>query len=232
MSAATVRRIWKKEYVQTAVMIVIIVAIVMGLWFGSQALLGTSYPALAVASGSMCKTQHLYCDGWSHPFDRTLHIGDLIIVKGLDPKEVHTGPDPEGDIIIFHKPKTSSSDPDDLIVHRAIENVTSNGLVYFKTRGDGNFGADGWHDYRGENYTDSAGRISENLLVGRVVMRIPWVGHLALAMRNFFGVYVIIALVILLIVVEFAIPALRKKPIVTDEDAHPVTNGTSTSEPV
>jgi signal peptidase I len=213
MTAAALKQVWKKEYVQTIVMIVIIVVVVLGLWFGSQAVLGTQYPALAVASGSMCKVQRLYCDGWSHPFERTLHTGDLIIVKGMDPKEVHTGPEPEGDIIVFHKPKRSDSEPDDLIVHRAIENVTYKGLTYFRTKGDGNPTQDSWGDYRGENYTDSAGRISEKLLVGKVIMRIPWVGHLALMMRNFFGVYVIIALVILLIIVEFALPALKKKPI-------------------
>ncbi|MCJ7469357.1 hypothetical protein MUO74_02520, partial [Candidatus Bathyarchaeota archaeon] len=80
----------------------------------------------------------------------------------------------------------------------------------------GNYGADNWgNDYRGENYTLN-GMISEKMVVGKVIMRIPWLGHLALFMRNSIGVYVIIVVVIILIIVEFAVPAFKKKPINTE----------------
>lgn len=212
MSTAKLKELWKKDYFQTAIMIGIIVIAVLVLWFGSQTFLGTSNPALAVASGSMCKVHP--CDGWSHPFERTLHIGDLIIVQGVNPKAVRTGPDPEGDIIIFHRPISNPGDADELIVHRAIENATApNGLVYFRTKGDGNSGPDRWQgDYRGGNYTwDDKGMISEKLLVGKVIMRIPWVGNIALFMREGSAVYLVLALIIILVIVEFAIPALRSK---------------------
>ena len=216
MAESKFKKAWKREYVQTAVMIIIIVAVVFGIWFGSQLVLGTSYPALAVASGSMCKPYYMTCDGWSHPFERTLHTGDLIIVQGLDPKSVWTGWDPEGDIIIFNKPSPREGYPDELIVHRAIENLTrDNGLTYFRTRGDGSgsHSGDYWQaDYRGEDYTYN-GMISEKLLVGRVAMRIPWLGHVALFMRNSSGIYIVLALLILLIVIEFVLPLLtHKKP--------------------
>jgi signal peptidase I len=217
MASAKLKRAWKKEYVQTTIMIVVVLGIVVGLWFGSQIVLGTQYPALAVASGSMCMEQHMNCDGWSHPFERTLHIGDLIIVKGTSPAEIVAGPDPleangttEGDIIVFHKPKTSGLSVDDLIVHRVIAEKTENGLIYFRTKGDGNPGQDDWVDYRGENYT-SGGMISQNLLVGKVIMRVPWVGHLALFMRNTTGIYIVIGLILLLVVVELILPSLRGK---------------------
>lgn len=217
MSTSKLKELWKRDYFQTAVMIVIILVAVLILWFGSQTLLGTPNPALAVASGSMCKVQHMSCDGWSHPFERTLHTGDLIIVQGINPKDVKTAADPEGDIIIFHKPLGNFGSDDELIVHRAIENATHNGLVYFRTKGDGNYGPDNWGDpstgsgdYRGENYTWN-NMISEKLLVGKVVLRIPWLGHLALFMRDSSAIYLVMALIVILIIVEFVIPAIRSQ---------------------
>jgi len=222
MTVEGLKNLWKKEFAQTAIMIVIILVVVFGLWFGSQLVLGTPYPALAVASGSMCKVQYMYCDGWSHPFERTLHVGDLIIVKAVDPRELKTAPDPDGGIIVFHKPRSIEALPDELIVHRAIANKTMNGLVYFRTKGDGSAGSgDYWGpDYRGENYSSQDGMISEKLLVGKVILRIPWIGHLALLMRNSFGMYIIIALIILIVIVEFVVPELRgKKPETKPEPA-------------
>ncbi len=213
MTAATMKRLWKNDYFQTVVVVITIIAVVFGSWLGSQLVLGTSYPALAVASGSMCKVEYMGCDGWSHPFERTLHTGDLIIVQGVNAHEVKTGFDPEGDIIVFHRPRASESAVDELIVHRTISNTTrENGLVYFKTRGDGSSGSGGdyWsNDFRGENYSWS-GMISEKLLVGKVVLRIPWIGHLALLMHNSSGVYLILIVLVLLVIVEFAIPLFRK----------------------
>jgi signal peptidase I len=202
-----VERLWKNEYFKAAVMIVVVIGIVFGLWFGSQIVLGTPYPALAVASGSMCEMQPDFgngCDGWSHPFGRTLHTGDLIIVEAVDPKTINTGTQPAGDIIVFHRPNS-----DELIVHRATAKMTMNGLVYFRTKGDwsgSNGTPDSWpDDYRGANYS-SGGWISEKLVVGKVIMRIPWIGHLALFMRDSSAIYIIVAVIIVLIIVEFALP--------------------------
>jgi len=214
MVSDTTKRLWKKDYVQTAVMIIVILVVVFGLWFGSQTVLGTQYPALAVASGSMCKVQFMSCDGWSHPFERTLHTGDLIIIQGVNPNEVESGQDPEGDIIVFHKPNASPDFPDELIVHRAIEKVTGdNGLVYFKTKGDGSSNSYGdiWNqDWRGTNYS-SNGMVSEKLLVGKVVMRIPWIGHLALFMRESSAIYIVVILILILVAIEFAVPMIRNR---------------------
>jgi signal peptidase I len=63
-------KLWKNEYFQTAITVVLILIIVFGLYFGAQAALGTEYPVLAVSSESMFPT---------------LNIGDLIIVKKIDP---------------------------------------------------------------------------------------------------------------------------------------------------
>ena len=202
-----IRKIWENEYIKTAIMIILIITIVFGFWYGSQLLLGTQFPALAVASGSMCKPYGMNCDGRSHPFSQTLHIGDLIVIQGIAPKEIKAGPYPDGDIIVFQQAKPSASSLDELIVHRAIYSETNpnNGLIYFKTQGDANSGPDHHNDYRGENYSWN-GMISENLLVGKVVLRIPWIGHIALFLHNSSGIFIIVILIVILVIVEFIVP--------------------------
>ncbi len=194
MAVTTLKQYWKNEYFQTAVMIIIIIVTVLGFWYGSQVILKSEYPALAVASGSMCITQHMECDGWSHAFDHTLHIGDLIIVQGIAPEDIRAEPYPDGDIIVFHQTLSG----DDLIVHRAITKTEMGGKIFFTTKGDGNSGP------------DSALVAGENV-VGKVVARIPWLGHLALFMRTFSGVFVIVIIVAILIALEFFVPMLTKK---------------------
>ena len=188
-------------------MIFLIVGVVFGFWYGSRLILNTDYPMLAVASGSMCMLPGPYCDGWSHPFERTLHVGDLIVVQGVRPEDIYAAPYNEsgrsGDIIVFHQLYG-----DDLIVHRAIEKTTlPNGTVLsFVTKGDGNAGPDQ--------------PIPASHLIGRVVLRIPWIGHLALYMRNSTGILIIVALIIVLIVIEFVLPAITGKKPESDQDEH------------
>lgn len=207
------KRLWKNEYFQTAIMIVLILAIVLGFWYGSRIVLNTDYPALAVASGSMCKVQHMFCDGWSHPFGRTLHVGDLIIVQGVPPEDIKAAPEPDGDIIVFRVPGSIRPDGD-LIVHRAVEKIDKGGSISFRTKGDGNDDRDSWE-------------IPADHVVGKVVLRIPWVGHLALYMRNSSGILIVVALIIIIIVVEVAFSFLRGKKTQTGEkmvvERHPET---------
>ena len=220
LAVETFRKMWRNEYVQTGIMIAVIIGIVFGFWYGSQLVLNTQYPALAVASGSMCTVKSMRCDGWDHPFSPTLHKGDLIIIQGVDPDSIQDTY-PNSDIIVFHEPKSSSADVDSLIVHRVIAKEKRNGLTYFRTKGDGNGRkwpemledpereGDMWQDYRGENYTWD-NMISEKLLVGKVIMRVPWIGRIALYMRNSSGMYLIIILIIILVIVEFIFPMFSR----------------------
>lgn len=221
--ATTIRNLWKNEYFKTIVMIIFLVIIVFGFWYASQLILNSQYPALAVASGSMCTVQRMGCDGWSHPFEPALHVGDLIIVQGINPKEIKAEMY-YGDIIVFHKPKWTENVDDELIVHRAIESEINpnNGLIYFETKGDANTSPDNFdYDYRGENYTWH-NKISEKLVVGKVVLRIPWVGHIALLMHNsVLGMFIIILLIIILVIVEIVIPVFsgEKQKVEENKDA-------------
>jgi signal peptidase I len=204
---ATLKKLWKNEYFQTVVVIGLIALAVFGFWFGSQVVLNTSYPALAVVSGSMCVLCDGACDGWSHPFERTLHIGDLIIVQGVDPRELNADYS-DSDIIVFQDP----TDPTELIVHRIIAKQEINGTLYFKTKGDGNGNA--WPstpEHGMDNWSGYPNGVPQSLVVGKIIMRIPWLGHLVLFMRNSFGIPLVIGIILLLVIVEFIIPLFRQK---------------------
>lgn len=183
-------------------MILLIFMVVFGFWFGLRLALNTDYPMLAVASGSMCTEQPNRCDGWSHPFAPTLHTGDLIIVQGVNASDIHPGPYPDGDILIFHL----SSQSDELIVHRAIEKTTADGEISFVTQGDANPGPGPGSPTPAKN------------VVGKVVLRIPWIGHLALLMRDNSGVYLVIALIIIIIAVELVLSISEDKETETKKD--------------
>ena len=206
MATSNLKRLWKNEYFQTTIMILVIVGIVFGFWYGTRLVLNTDYPMLAVASGSMSIGYGQADDGWSHPFERTLHVGDLIVVEGVKPEDIYAAPfnasGRSGDIIVFH-----SLYADELIVHRAIEKTVVNGtVVSFVTKGDANPGPDQ--------------SIPASSMVGKVILRVPWIGHLALYMRNSTGILLIVMLIIILIVVEFILPIMTGKKTDNNPDEH------------
>ncbi len=150
----TVRNVWKNEYFKTAVAIVLVVAVVFGLFFGLRSALNTPDPALTVVSGSMSipydAADYNFWLTVATPFDRTLSVGDIIIIQGVSLEDLKTNY-PHSDIIVFHDPEPGSYNT--LIVHRIISTRTVNGTLYFVTKGDGNgnpwpqtptTGFDGW----------------------------------------------------------------------------------------
>jgi signal peptidase I len=199
--------LWKRDYFKTALAIALIVIIIAGFFFGMQMVLGTSAPIRVVESGSMCVTHpNGGCDGWSHPFDPTLHIGDIIIIQKVNPADLNTNY-PNSDIIVYNNPNGVTP-----IVHRIVEKQEINGTLYFKTKGDGN-GFITWPTV--PNYYDNlpdANGVPQNLVEGKVILRIPYFGWITLFMRgNSWVLPVIIALIILLVVIEFILPVVKEK---------------------
>lgn len=99
-----------------------------------------------------------------------------------------------------------------------------NGTLYFRTKGDGNSYIK-WPDTPSPSEydpweTNGVPGIREDLVVGKVVMRIPWLGHIALFMRNSVGLLIVIALVIILVIVEFIVPLLREKSHLNNRKKH------------
>jgi signal peptidase I len=209
--AAKLKKLWKNEYVQTAAIIGIIVLIFFSIWFSATLALNTPNPVVVVPTGSMCIPYDGACDGWSHPFARTLHVGDLLILQGVNPKDLNTNY-PYSDIIVFHQ----ATNPDDLIVHRIAAVDEINGTLYFHTKGDGNSVVK-WPETPPSDYYDGlpieppAG-VAQDKVVGRVIFRIPWIGNVVLFMRTTEGKIFVVVLVALLIIIEFVLPGLRKIP--------------------
>ena len=210
---AAAKSVWKNEYFKTVVAVVLIVAVVLGLFFGLRWALNTPYPALTVVSGSMSipydASDYNFWLTLGTPFDRTLSVGDIIIIQGVNPKDLNTNY-PNSDIIVFHDP----DNPSDLIVHRIVSAETVNGTIYFITKGDGNgnpwpqtprTGLDPWD-------SNSPPGVPANMVVGKVVMRIPWFGWLTIFVRDDpLGLPVIIAIIMVIAILEFVVPVFREK---------------------
>jgi hypothetical protein len=213
--AATLKKLWKNEYFQTAVVIGLIALAVLGFWYTVEIVLNTPNPALVVVSGSMCIAQDAQSNEWTHPFARTLQIGDLIIIQGVNPADLNANY-PNSDIIVYHDPRYPINS-NQLIVHRIVAKNEINGTLYFQTKGDGN-GPDSekWPNPVDPAYYDSwnlPNGVPQGSIVGKVVMRIPWLGNLVLFMKwvveQPFGLPVIIALIMLLVIAEYIAPLLR-----------------------
>ncbi len=218
--AAIAKKLCRNEHFQTIVVILLIVTVVFGFWYGSQAVLNTSIPpALAVVSGSMDTISNDETSGWTHPFSRTLQVGDLIIIKGVKPYELNTDY-PNSDIIVFHRP----DNPRELIVHRIVSSTTIDGKLYFFTKGDGNRpviwpeSQEGMYDkWVNNNASIPIGAVSQDFVEGKVIMRIPIIGYLPMLVQSIISnnaavVLPIMVLIILIIVlVEFVYPTLKQR---------------------
>ncbi len=209
MLTAGIKKILKNSTFQTAVVLLIVAIIVVGFYLAER----QGY-IVVVPSGSMCIPKNGACDGWTHPFDRTLHVGDILFVLPVNPKDLNDNY-PDSDIIVFQNPV----DPSELIVHRIINETQVSGQYYFSTKGDGNgnkwpetpkMALDSWD-------SSSPPGVSQNLVVGKVVMRIPWIGHLTLFMQSGDSgaagnivIPIIVVLIILIVVVEIVWPLINK----------------------
>jgi signal peptidase len=177
--------ILKRDYVQTIIMIAIVIGAVLVFWFGIGFVFKTEHPILAVASGSM---------------EPVLYKGDLILIEGIENiSEIQVGTkDSEnpGDIIVFDEPGSST----ELIIHRAVTRIDNgDGTYSFKTWGDNNPSQDWWE-------------VDESAIVGKYLgIKIPWVGEFVLFIQPFevkLAFFVLLAGILLLVEVG---PTLKKK---------------------
>ena len=209
-----ISKIMQNEYVKSGIVIAVIVIVVLGLFLSLRFVLNTDVPVRVVESGSMCVPYGYLCDGWSHPFDQTLHVGDIIIIQGVNPEDLNADY-PNSDVIVYLNPTDLSATP---IVHRIVAKNEVNGSLYFQTKGDGN-PHEKWpaavppSDYDSQTLWPGGPDegVPADLVLGRVVMRIPWFGHITLFLqKNPYGLPVIIGLIMLLLIVEFILPVIRK----------------------
>jgi len=181
MKRAKLAAMLKKEYVQTAILVVILVVSVVAFWFGLRFAFRTEHPLLAVASGSMRPT---------------LEVGDLILIQGgYNVCEIYAAPYPEGDIIVFYRP----GDPKrELIVHRAVRKIIgADGSCILKTQGD----AVGHEDYW--DVKEIVGKYTG--------AKAPLLGHIALFFEPLHVKVAFIMLWIILLIILEVFPLSRKR---------------------
>jgi signal peptidase len=162
----TIRVLRKNPTARVVLLIVILFAATYGGVEVLRLALHSDSPLMVVSSGSMIPT---------------LNVGDIIIVRGVDPQTVTVGT-----IIIFHSPY----EWDMPIVHRIIAVQNDGAQLFFETKGDNNQVQDGW-------------RVPAANLIGVYVMKIPYLGLISLELRGPLGVTLIILLVALIIAVEY-----------------------------
>lgn len=168
----------RNELAKTAAVLALVVLAEYAVFFGLRVAFRTEYlPFHPVSSGSMVPT---------------LNVGDLIVVRGVEPQLVNVG-----DIIVFHSPR----DHDMLIVHRVVGINNQAGRLYFETKGDNNPAKDSWSPYPG---------VPETHLVGVVIGKVAYLGYMILALKEPLGMAAIILLTVLVVVYEFIVPAVKK----------------------
>jgi signal peptidase len=166
MTSGTVRLFRKNPTARVILLIILLFAATYGSVEVLRLALHTESPLMVVSSGSMIPT---------------LNVGDIIIVRGIDPQAVTVGM-----IIIFHSPY----EYDMPIVHRVVAVDNQGSTVSFETKGDNNPGPDGW-------------RVPAQNLMGVFVAKIPYVGLLSLELRGPLGITLIILLIALIITIEY-----------------------------
>jgi signal peptidase I len=126
---------------------------------------------LGVATVSSSSSNYTYYQISGNSMEPTLEEGDFVAVQiNVVAAQLSAGAYPRGDIIVFHRPKTDAADPNVRVAHRVVAIVEgSNGLLYFRTKGDSHLTDDSWpSDYRGEDYSWN-GMVSERLLLGKII---------------------------------------------------------------
>ncbi len=109
---------WKREIIEDAIIIGLVLVIVWGTGIGLQSYLQTPSPLLAVESASM---------------EPTLYRGDLVIVRAVDPTTLQVG-----DIVIYNASSLLGNIRAVPIVHRIVNIYYESGELRFTTKGDNN----------------------------------------------------------------------------------------------
>jgi signal peptidase I len=107
-----------------------------------------------------------------------LGVGDFIFIEAIeDFDQLSIGGPPIGDILVFLRP----GNHEEYIVHRAIDGLESADGWIFQTKGDNNAFPDGF-------------QVTEDIVVGRVINRLPVVGYFSLFIKTMKGFGMVLVL--------------------------------------
>lgn len=145
MKTESKKRISKRDVIEYVALIALAIIISRGIYYAAGLILNVSTPFLVVASGSM---------------QPTLNIGDVIIIKRVNPEELKVG-----DIIVFNPPQPYYNGVP--WVHRIVSIQKVGNEIYFKTKGDAN------------TYPDPF-TLTKNNIIGVMIGKIPYIGLISL----------------------------------------------------
>lgn len=144
---------------------------------------GTGYPVVAVVSGSMTHNQMEFDQWWeqkgvwyeendltkeqfiSFRFHNGFNEGDIMVLFGAKPKNIKIG-----HIIVYESRHNSPP-----IIHRVVSEEKKGEIIFFKTKGDNNLIAD-------------RELIHQEKLIGKAVLRIPYLGWVKIAFTNLINI--------------------------------------------
>lgn len=204
----------KNEYFQTAFFVALVLLIVSGFLIAEILGMIRVVPTASMSIGNSGSGYE-----WTHPFDRTIQVGDIVIIHPVNPADLNANY-PNSDIIVYNT--YSRGD----IVHRIVAKEEINGTWYFYTKGDAN----GWNKWPAtpnpaEYDFWSPSPIPQDMVVGKVVLRIPWIGNIAIFMQSILGgnnstiaIPIVVILIILLIIIEFIVPLYKHKKIAIQQN--------------
>jgi signal peptidase len=205
--AIKIIKLLKTSNFQTAISIALVVLIILGLYLAESKGYVAEVPSQSMSIGGYVDT------AWMHPFDRTLQIGDILIIQPIDPKNLNANY-PNSDIIVYQNPLDPKPD---LIVHRIAAKEEINGTLYFFTKGDGN-PINKWPNSISPSEYDPWSPVPQNLVVGKVILRVPWIGFVSMFMQKILGgnsryiiIPIIVIIVLLIVIFEFVLPLFKRK---------------------
>ena len=105
----------------------------------------------------------------------TYFQGDLFVIQRHNPQDIHLG-----DVIVY------TSKDDSRIIHRVVDIVIQQGTYYFRVKGD-----DPVTNFIPDPY-GSGSLIPFSAVLGKIVARVPYVGHISLAMQQNIAIQMLI----------------------------------------
>ena len=126
----------------------------------------------------------------------TYFQGDLFLIHKTSPQDIHLG-----DVIVYQENSRSVK-----VIHRVVDIIIDKGDYYYRVKGD-NYITNQGPDKPGVT-TNSPSLIPYSKVVGKTMIRIPYIGHLTLAMQRNSGVQIMVYFIaILAIIAVFAWPS-------------------------
>lgn len=184
------KKLSNRKCFQILVAGVLVFSLISGFWFALELVFCADPPISFVSSNYMNINSR--ANEWDITlFGMTLSIGDLIFIQGVEPNELDLEY-PDSDIIVFKNPDS----PKEHIALRLVAREKIDGKWYFFVKGDGS-GSSTWPDkvgpadymeWKNQNSSLPLGAVCEDLVAGKVAMRVPLVGILSVFIHNRFGV--------------------------------------------